>query len=186
MKVGKGRPFRLPAKSRAQAVNRYKGFLQKSLSCVSHAVWHTAEAQRGGKGEFVLLTREAPLSLHCPDREPIYLTATQNFHLEKDHRFTGEWKVKTDRYEYTVSFSETLEPELLAWHWHPGSKVDKPHLHARLGGSLAKAHLPTGRVSFEEVLLCLIHDLGVKPVREDWVGVLGETEARFAEYRTWR
>ncbi len=188
MRVGKGTPLRLPTKTKAKALDRYKTFLQRSLSCVTTAVWYTADAPRGEKGEFVLLTSEAPLTLKRAAEPAAYFTATQNFHLERDHRFTGEWKVKTDRYEYSVNLSASMDPELLAWHWHPGSKPD-PHIHARLdgpGASLHKMHVPTGRVSFEAVIRFLVEDLGAEPARKDWKEVLADAEGRFKKYQTWR
>lgn len=189
MNLARGTPLRLPTRTKAKALDRYKSVLQKSLTCLSPTlIWNTAAAERGERGEFVLLLSDSPLRLNRLESEPLYFTATQNFHMEKDHRFTGEWKVKTDRYEYTLSFSPNLSPELLAWHWHPGSKPE-PHLHAHLEGPdprLDKVHLPTGRVAFEEIVRCLIQDLEVRPARQNWENVLRDTETRFKTYRTWK
>lgn len=104
MRIGKGTPLRLPTKSKAKAQDRYKTVLQRSLTCIiKTAIWYTALTGIE-KGEFVLLLSESPVKLYRLNGDPVFLSATQNFHLEKDHRFVGEWKVKTDRYEYTLSF----------------------------------------------------------------------------------
>jgi hypothetical protein len=71
-------------------------------------------------------------------------------------------------------------PEIVAYHWHPGrrSPIDFPHLHLGAGSGvdreeLHKAHLPTGRVELEDVLLMAIQEFGVRPRREDWEEILG-------------
>jgi hypothetical protein len=189
VRIGKGTPLRLPTKSKAKAQDRYKTVLQRSLTCITKtAIWYTALTGIE-KGEFVLLLSESPVKLYRLNGDPVFLSATQNFHLEKDHRFVGEWKVKTDRYEYTLSFSPSLSPELLAWHWHPSTKVE-PHLHADLQApndrSLHKVHLPTGRVAFERIIECLIKDLGVRPARDNWEGVLSDSQKRFSTFQTWK
>ncbi|HTU98796.1 MAG TPA: hypothetical protein VMF14_23290, partial [Solirubrobacteraceae bacterium] len=56
-----------------------------------------------------------------------------------------------------------------------------------LGGGavldLNKAHVPTGWVTFEEVIRFVIHDLGVKPPCGDeaWPGLLEDSERKFHE-----
>ena len=76
--------------------------------------------------------------------------------------------------------------ELAGWHWHPGgsSPWRQPHLHVA-GGRFGECHLPTGRVSLEEVLRLLLAELDVRPLRDDWPAVLDEVEAAFREWRTW-
>jgi hypothetical protein len=57
--------------------------------------------------------------------------------------------------------------------------------YSPLGVTLGKLHLPTGRVAFEEVIVCLLNELDVLPARDDWEQVLNETFLRFRTYRTW-
>ena len=77
--------------------------------------------------------------------------------------------------------------EFLAFHWHPQSRVSWPHIHVRAGvePALATAHIPTGRVPFEDIVRMLIDDLGVRPLRDDWRDVLAQTRATFEQERTW-
>lgn len=56
--------------------------------------------------------------------------------------------------------------------------MDFPHLHLGAGSGvsregLQKAHIPTGRVELEDVLLMAIRELGVRPRRDDWQEILG-------------
>jgi hypothetical protein len=81
---------------------------------------------------------------------------------------------------------------VFSYQWHPGgrSPVTWPHLHLGAGAEvgrteLASAHLPTGRVSIEEVLRLAITELGVEPLRDDWREVLERTQAAYETWRTW-
>lgn len=66
-----------------------------------------------------------------------------------------------------------------------GSRTCNAYGRHEASGPLGKLHLPTGRVSFEAVVRCLISDWGVTPARDDWREVLDDTERRFLAYRTW-
>lgn len=188
MKAGNQEQLRQPARNQAQAIKRYKGFLQKSLSCLSADVWVTAKTP-GNPKEYVLTPNADPIVLKTTSGERYYFSAVQNFHVQKDSRWRGEWKVKTDRYAYTISFDQHLQQELASWHWHPGSsRIETPHVHAPLAdeaGKKLKLHLPTGRVSFEEIIVFMFDDLHVVPARSDWEAILWETLERFKTYRSW-
>ena len=78
---------------------------------------------------------------------------------------------------------------MFQWHWHPevsGREFCHLHVGAVHGDrELHKLHLPTGRVSFEEVILLLLAEFDVKPAREDFGEVLADSRARFETFRTW-
>jgi len=87
------------------------------------------------------------------------------------------WTVSPFGYSYALR--ESQGPEILAYHWHPGrrSPIDSPHLHLGAGSGvgreeLQKAHIPTGRVELEDVLLMAIREFGVRSRREDWEEIL--------------
>lgn len=91
--------------------------------------------------------------------------------------------VRTAGYAYALHDCERRE--LLAYHWHPSgsSPVVWPHLH--LGGRLLRpelalpfggTHWPTERVTLTAVLLAVIADLGVEPLRDDWRERLAEAD----------
>jgi hypothetical protein len=48
-----------------------------------------------------------------------------------------------------------------------------------------KAHFPTGRLAFEDVLRLVITQFGVIPLRDDWETMLERTQAAFEDWRTW-
>lgn len=141
----------------------------------------------GKKEDLALTTSTDPLPLKRRQGGPIYLSAAQHFHFERDPRYAREWKVKTDSYAYHVRVSEDPEGELFAWHWHPGVR-EGCHLHIgarQRSRALQKLHVPTGRLSFEEVLRFLIDELEVVPTRTDFDATLSDSQARFEAYRTW-
>lgn len=104
-------------------------------------------------------------------------------------RRANRWRVRTSAYEY--SLVDDKYQEVAAFHWHPGGRslVGWPHLH--IGSALSystyltDAHLPTGRVAFEQVVRLLIEDLGVGPRRADWERTLDAAYQLFLQNRTW-
>ena len=63
-------------------------------------------------------------------------------------------------------------------HLYQGAGALQHHLHK-------SAHLPTGRIALEDVVRCVITQLGVIPLRPDWEAILAETQAAFQQWRTW-
>jgi hypothetical protein len=175
---------------------RYLRLLQPPLACVADTKWVDGPPPRRSTGAIALVTRESPATLQrWRGLAAAVLTATQRFEVIPDYRFDGEWKVSTKAYVYVVSIATRRAPvpvEVFAWHWHPERMPRKayPHLHVRsehrlLGLALKNLHIPTGRVSFEEVVRFLVDELRVVPSREDWRSVVDETEVLFKQYRTW-
>lgn len=110
--------------------------------------------------------------------------------IETGKRRRQRWRVTTRSYMFHVE-RESRE-EVLAYHWHPTtSAIDSPHLHlgrsqlAYGGVFTAKSHLPTDRISLEEVVRYCITELEVEPQRNDWKEVLDDAEVRFKLHRSW-
>lgn len=176
------------ARTEHAARKRYIGVLQRALSCVSRAHWVSGPA---GDGDFLLLVGGGPLELQRDAGQPLRFDPTQRFEVIRDRRFRGEYKIKTLAYVYRVDL-QAADSEVLSWHWHPLTTANRPnpHIHITaddpgLGVALDKLHVPTGRVSFEEVVRFLIRDLQVQPLRDDHEDILEEAEGRFREFRTW-
>jgi hypothetical protein len=49
---------------------------------------------------------------------------------------------------------------------------------------LTDAHIPTGRITVEQVLRLTI-ELGAAPRREDWEEVMRDAQEKHERYRTW-
>lgn len=85
------------------------------------------------------------------------------------------WLARTTGYDYRL-LDRDGHP-VLAFHWHPTgrSPVIDPHLHIETPTphfDLSKVHIPTGVISFADVVWCAITQLGVEPLRPDWSMVL--------------
>lgn len=102
----------------------------------------------------------------------------------------GPWKVSTAEYNY--NFRDADNRVVIAYHWHPQErqKVRRPHLHLDQGAGvgrqdLHRTHIPTGRVSIEDVIRFAITELGVEPLRDDWEQVLESAQSVHETWRTW-
>lgn len=174
------------ARNESEAVRRYKHHLQRGLGLVTMAQWITGEQDRRTGLNF-LTTEPHPMRLANEQELPIYLRATQLFSFERDRRFRGDWKVRTQQYIYSVGIGPEERDALFVWHWHPDLRTDcHLHIYGEVAGvgRMDRLHLPTRRVSFEQVLRFLIVDLGVR-ARTGWAEVLEECQRRFEEYWSW-
>jgi hypothetical protein len=117
------------------------------------------------------------------------LTLTQHYRVIEAAEVYGPWKVTTVGYFYAIADLE--EQELIAFHWHPAgeSSVTSPHAHLGPGARidherLREAHLPSGRISIEQVLKLAI-DLGAETLRPDWEEVIAASHAIHEHWRSW-
>lgn len=108
---------------------------------------------------------------------PVRLRGESQIHFDLVLRYrvieeigtSAPWQVVTIGYYYTLLDAD--QREILAFHWHPSSRspITEPHLHlgpgARVGyDRLHRAHIPTGHITIQDVLLLAINDLGVEPL----------------------
>jgi len=178
----------IKARSDAEAKQRYLRFLQASLSAVHpNAQWKVLP--RKTDGQWSAVTVPDWLSLETPGgpEEQVYLRATQVYEYIDHAERSGERKVATRDYAYTLADGEERRNEIFSWQWHPTTGKEDPHLHAHRGrsGTLGKLHLPTGRIAFEDVLLFLVDDWGLTPCQDDGEQTLRESRSRFHAFRTW-
>jgi hypothetical protein len=179
----------LPGKSPADALHRYLEVLQRTVSCVSREVLKATAYDD---------SRPGPYALTLGGFEPARLRGGVGISLLIAQQYTfvkratlsrwQRWKVETARYDYALH--DSTGAEIIAYHWHPGTWSGRPHLHVQgYGGPLAdfmrKAHLPSGRVSVEEIIRCAIEEFGAEPLRTDWEAVLAESQTAFEKFRTW-
>ena len=101
----------------------------------------------------------------------------------------GLHTLRTIEYKYTLTPAGADEP-LLRWeyvkHLPPGAEWCRHHLQGpvdleihRHSVPLDDLHLPTGYVTFEEVLRFCIVDLGVRPLHRDWSAILRQSYEQF-------
>lgn len=139
-------------------------------------------------GKVSVLTLPDPVPLNC--RSDLYLAFTQQYKVVEDAE-NGPFRVTKRYYSYVIETQDAKE--IVGYHWHPdgASPIQFPHLHlgpaARIGLEelSRKAHFPTGRVAFEDVVEFLIATFGVEPDRTLWQELLNKTKALFAKHKTW-
>jgi hypothetical protein len=164
--------------------------MQRSLHCISPAIWIPGKPPLGGESEMALTTSEFPVALQDIHGQPLYLFASQAFHFERRPQLRTDWKVASDEYIYNVRSAADRDPasQMIEWHWHPQVR---PECHAHVNGPLpggfhlSGAHLPTGRVSFEQVLIFLLDELEIVSRQPEWRETLTSNHALHAAYRTW-
>jgi hypothetical protein len=178
---------RLTGENPAAARERYRYYLQQALACI-HPTAYFYMSKTPLSEEWALATTPAPISLKVPNGRVLYLTAAQSFRVRK-HK--GEWKASALEYIYNVGETEDTRDYMFAWHWHPNQWGPECHLHASAELSnqmkLTRKHLPTARISFEEVLWFLINEFDVEPAQDlaECRRVLSETRRRHEQHRSW-
>lgn len=175
----------MAGKTKRAARDNFVQPLQRALSCVTQAQLYYGGPDRANELQ-ALAVSENPIRLPRRSGPALWLSLQHQFVVVRteDPR-RGPWKVSSRAYRYRLD--DGKRSELASWHWHPlgTSKQTRPHLHVPRAPLPAGHHLPTGRVSIESILRLVLAELDVRPQRDDWAGVLDQTEGPFEEYRTW-
>jgi len=110
-----------------------------------------------------------------------------SFHIEPIVE-DGMWRLATRRYDFTLTRSTRPIEIVFAWHWHPASKQSRityPHVHVPSASRFNTRHIPTGRVSLEDIILFGFDDLGVNQAHPDAHKTVTEVRDRHKKYQTW-
>jgi len=195
----------LPARRPYAAVRELERWLQRTAACVTP---HKVVISRGGREPS--LSHALPhTAKFASDPAPLggsglLLSVAHHYRVVRAGE-RGPWRVQTAGYYY--GFDDADGREILAYHWHPVDVPDVPfpHIHVgpgvvrreslSLGGlslrhnavraDVGRAHLPTRRIAFEDVVRLAIEQLGVEPLHAGWDAVLRETRSSFSRNRTW-
>jgi hypothetical protein len=174
----------LSARSPAAAVEEFLTPVRRALSCIvrEHATL------RGGfdpKSAISVVTlnkyKAQPARLYHPSRSLGLFASLQYRHTQSDG---GIWRAEPAGYLFEVVDRD--EQTVLAYHWHPFSRVRRPHLHVGSqslvkGSILVKAHFPTPELSYPSLVRSVIEELGIVHIREDWAEVLDAAERAIEE-----
>jgi len=174
----------LAGKTSHQAVDSFLGPIRQALSCITKSFVVSGYDPNNQRPHALTINNSDPVKL--ASTPTLYLTVQMQYRVVETAGERGPWKVTTAGYNYSVQ--DRLEKELFAYHWHPWLKPSFPHIHvcpASGVNNLRKIHLPTARISIEEVLQLLIEQFKVKPIRQDWEKVLKRTKAAYEKYQTW-
>jgi hypothetical protein len=176
----------VPGRTPREAVKGYIESLQKNVAIVSRGVLRVNNYDRLNEVSVLTLPDPAPLN----GRPDLYLSFRQQYKLVKDPA-TGPFRVTTLYYSYAIETQGAQE--IVGYHWHPDgiSPVKFPHLHlgpaARIGLEELnrKAHFPTGRIAFEDVVEFLIATFRVEPDRTIWQEIVETTRSLFGRHKSW-
>ena len=174
--------MKLKAK-RTAAYKQYSESLQSVLSCVTN---QPLVRRRSEEVEEFFLAGGPTRLTGCD----LLLGMSQYFHILDDPE-SGECTVRTASYTYEI-LDFNSHKDLFCFHWEPHSKVKYPHTHLGFGVSSHglpidnKAHIPSGRVALEDVVEFLINDLGVKPLKKDWVEIIEPSRSEFHKIKHWK
>lgn len=169
----------------AEAVENYRGPLQRALSCAILAVLNVRGGYQPG--------REHGLTLGDGGVQPLRgvnlsFSIAQRYRIVEDPTpGQGPWRVQTTSYSYSLETRD--EQEVLRYDWHPFAEgeISFPHVHlgagARVGlPELRVAHLPTGRISVEQFVDLLLTDFGAEALKDDWRTILAQTSQGFSDW----
>lgn len=159
-----------------QAVQDLRSTLQRAISCVASSVLTVQSATGYGVGSTHALILGTPEPVKLPGSS-VALSIRVYAQVAEP---IGEAPWRADLASYFHTLRDLEGREILAYHWHPDSRspITFPHLHLGAGSrvgreELQKAHVPSGPVELEDLLLMAIREFGVQPRREDWREILG-------------
>jgi hypothetical protein len=163
----------VPGPTVPAAIEAFLDPLKIAASCLGDAHFTLTARARGDVGETHAwtLNRDTPTALgNRLSFQGVYEFETLDLgRSRKRERF----RVTTREYICAVSLEGK---EVIAAHWHPvsSSPYKEPHWHigasalSEIGIHLTRAHIPSPRVSFEQMIRFMIEQMGVAPRREDW------------------
>lgn len=181
----------MPGRTPQEAVQAFLEPLQDIISCVAHAKITLSPDGRHkiGRVHGMTLNNGTPVALKGSPR--LLLRIQMQYEIvplpADDER--GKWKVSTRAYNYELQTDDYRA--VFSYHWHPTSRVVRPHIHigtsqlAKDAVLTHKHHMATDRVSLESVVRVCIEEAGVEPLRPDWDQVLTIREGNFELYRRW-
>ena len=150
-----------------------------------------------GSRRVLVFQHFAEARLNRADGQPYILLAfKQGYRINRDEEsISTSFRASTTFYEYKLSNNEGRE--LVTYHWHPHepNSILWPHLHIGsavidtaepgFGKRFSRLHLPTSRISIEQVIRAAISQFDVIPTRQDWESVLDDGQQLFEQRRRW-
>jgi hypothetical protein len=142
------------------------------------------------------INRAEPMWIQAGAAGTYGLIASMKYRIMEDEQ-NGPYRCSTLSYIYDIVRECPTDPageELLAFHWHPDNPqtTDEPHLHlrgglGRLSSGFTKLHIPTGRVTLEDMMIFLVSELGAEPRAgtEQALEVLHDVRRSHVLHRSW-
>lgn len=173
--------------NRDQALTEYHRQIGRILNCVSHAWAYTFPI---APDEYMLVSQDRNTSSSLlklqRGRETLFLDVSQTIQIFDADNF----RISTLKYIY-VLWSASPNERIVDWHYHRRQNNSfEAHLHIRddakvTNHCLIDRHIPTGRVSLEDIVRFAVEEVSISPRNENWRIVLEQTESLFRANKTW-
>lgn len=179
----------MPGRNAKEARQDFLAPIERTLKCLTFAHRFTMrEPASADSTRFAMvLNGGEPAVLRASDGPSFDLYVAMALDLVPFEE--GQVRLSTRRYIYEiqVAHAQGKREQLVRWHWHPEgrSRYVHPHLHLPEGAPYSKVHVPSGRITFEDVVEFMICELRVEPTHESWQSALDEVRQRHVQYRSW-
>lgn len=168
----------MPGRNADEAWREFCGPIRRTVGCIDLTARVVEKRFRDGN-RFIAAPAEGitfgPLSL--------------NFDLTlRPVEGDTEWRMTTLRYNFTLVRPNDARTTIFGWHWHPNSKrspITYPHVHVPAALEFRTRHIPTGRVSLEDVVVFGFVELGVPPAHDNARAVVQEVMDKHKQHRSW-
>lgn len=181
----------------AEAVDAFVKPLVDAINCLTEDC--SPRVQDAGLGRESVVTFGQGLPLKLQHRSTNYgLTASLRFKIVPAPPPAGPFRTTVVGYTFELRRGATPTNKgdrVIAYHHHPRptTRVQSPHCHLGLSPAdvgMAAAigsgrHLPTGRITLEEIVVYLIDEVKVVPARADWRDVVKGSLRNHRDWRTW-
>lgn len=151
----------MPGRNAEEAFRAFVEPLESCLRCIT--LEHRLVVRRHDDDQFsVTLNEGIPIGLTNGDVEFSFAFSMVVATVAMED---GQRRMSTRKYIYDVREGRPQRGNttLVQWHWHPNNgRVAYPHAHLPFSAPYsAKLHVPTGRITFEDVVEFIIDELGV-------------------------
>ena len=179
-----------------ECVISHIGSLQNALHCVTQAK-PRHDGWSVGADHAVTFQHDSEVTLRRSDhRSSLRFALSQGYRITRDLDAdqVQRFRLTATHYDYGIMANDGRE--IVVFHWHPErGGVTWPHLHVGslmidstrhdIGRRFSGLHLPTSRISIEQVVRALITQFDVTPLRANWQSILDEGDVAFKQTRTW-
>lgn len=179
----------MPGRTPYEVFKNYLAPLERALLCVTQQRLMYRGRVRVAVDDRLSVTMNQMNPVRLRGRHPLLLTAGQIVRVYEtgSHDPNDRFAVREVAYLYEIA--HVSGREVFSFHWtaeaaYPGA-VTFPHLHigpallaqrpTLLIEDVPKVHVPTGPIALGAVVRLLIVELGVVPLRADWMEIIEDT-----------
>lgn len=186
----------MPGRNPPSAVRAFVDPIQRAATQVIDTAIYQFRAlpvERNAKltvGTGLKATFRGPNPTPFRDRPDVTLHAVLDLEIIEDtgaNRADERFRLTTRQYIYKLT---AKDKGTFGWHWHPEvedgqpAAATVPHVHV-YDTPQERLHIPTGRVTIEDVFLFAVQEFGVKTRDTDGIAAIEATRGRHVDHRSW-